>query len=226
MSCPKLKIPWPRVIGEPTPSVDHDQENWKSVERWADGILKCIPTVGDPEGIWVVGFGNDGVDLTATTGTPNTTYAATYPNQYWENGGYTYTSTSVAAIGTPAGDGRDQLYTIDFHVAMQAQATTPTVGTILGQVKLEVGTDAGTTGSWQGQYISRSEWLVATAASGTEVQAMRYHLTGLIVVPPNYYIIPTITMNAYVNLTTVKTNDSSLKLVRIGPVDDTWFPCA
>lgn len=46
MSCPKLKIPWPRVLGETDPSVDHDQENWKAVERWSDGILKCIPASG------------------------------------------------------------------------------------------------------------------------------------------------------------------------------------
>ena len=70
MSCPKLKIPWPRVIGENPPNVDHDQENWKSVERWADGILKCIPA--DASHPWCIAWREactQDVGTGATTGT-------------------------------------------------------------------------------------------------------------------------------------------------------------
>lgn len=44
MTCPKLKIPWPRwAIGD-KPNAEQEHENYLALERWADGILKCIPS--------------------------------------------------------------------------------------------------------------------------------------------------------------------------------------
>lgn len=46
MTCPKLHIPWPRwAIGD-KPNAEQEHENYLALERWADGILKCIPAPG------------------------------------------------------------------------------------------------------------------------------------------------------------------------------------
>lgn len=46
MTCPKLRIPWPRWASESTPNPEHEHENYQALERWASGILKCIPPGG------------------------------------------------------------------------------------------------------------------------------------------------------------------------------------
>lgn len=46
MSCPKLKIPWPRWGSETPPNADHEHENYLAIERWASELLKCIPSGG------------------------------------------------------------------------------------------------------------------------------------------------------------------------------------
>lgn len=52
MTCPKLKIPWPRwAIGD-KPNPEQEHENYQALERWADGILKCIPA-GATE-VWAI----------------------------------------------------------------------------------------------------------------------------------------------------------------------------
>lgn len=46
MTCPKLKIPWPRWAIGNKPNAEQEHENYLALERWADGILKCIPASG------------------------------------------------------------------------------------------------------------------------------------------------------------------------------------